>query len=44
MIRGVEKGREEGILEVARNLLKLGMSREAIAQATGLDLTTLQKL
>ncbi|WP_411752602.1 Rpn family recombination-promoting nuclease/putative transposase [Serratia sp. (in: enterobacteria)] len=37
---GVEKGREEGVLlgklDVARSLLKMGMAREAVLEATGL--------
>jgi predicted transposase/invertase (TIGR01784 family) len=34
--RGISKGRTEGRAEVARNLLKAGISRDIIAQATGL--------
>lgn len=34
--RGIEKGRNEGKLEVARSLLKMGMSRESVLEATGL--------
>ena len=39
---GLQEGREEGehhkALETARNLLKMGLSIEQIAQATGLDI------
>ena len=34
--RGIEKGRNEGKLEVARSLLKMGMSHESVLEATGL--------
>lgn len=38
--RGIEKGRHEGKiegkLEVARSLLKMGMSHESVLEATGL--------
>lgn len=37
---GREEGREEGVLlgklDVARSLLKMGMAREAVLEATGL--------
>lgn len=39
-IAGLEEGREEGVLlgklDVARSLLKMGMAREAVLEATGL--------
>lgn len=39
--RGIEKGRHEGKLEgkleVARSLLKMGMPRESVLEATGLS-------
>jgi predicted transposase/invertase (TIGR01784 family) len=44
MEKGMEKGREEEKIEIARNLLKLGLTLESITQATGLDLKTLKKL
>ena len=34
--KGQAEGREEGKLEVARNLKQMGLATEAIAQATGL--------
>ncbi len=38
---GEQKGREEGLLlgklDVARSLLKMGMSRDAVLEATGLS-------
>ncbi|WP_211317672.1 hypothetical protein [Edaphovirga cremea] len=40
-LKGREVGREEGLLlgklDVARNLLKMGMSRDAVLEATGLS-------
>jgi predicted transposase/invertase (TIGR01784 family) len=44
MEKGREEGREEEKIEIARNLLKLGLTLESISQATGLDLPTLKKL
>jgi predicted transposase/invertase (TIGR01784 family) len=34
---GIEKGIEKGKLEVARNMLKLGLPVETIAEASGLS-------
>ena len=49
---GIEQGREEGreegehqkALETARNLLKMGLIIEQIAQATGLDVEEVTKI
>jgi predicted transposase/invertase (TIGR01784 family) len=45
---GVAKGREEGVLlgklDVARSLLKMGMAREAVLEATGLTEDELAQL
>ena len=38
------EGRQEGILEVARNLLRQNMPHEAVAEATGLSLDAIQRL
>ena len=38
MEKGMEKGREERTLEIARQLKAMGMSKEQIFQATGLNL------
>ena len=38
---GLEKGREEGVLRVAKNMLSLGMSIEAVTDATGLSVDEL---
>ncbi|HBC0354367.1 TPA: ISNCY family transposase, partial [Salmonella enterica subsp. enterica serovar Napoli] len=34
---GEQRGIEKGKLEVARSLLKMGMSRESVQEATGLS-------
>lgn len=48
MKRGVEKGLEKGIekgkMEVARNLIKMGLPAVDIAKATGLDMPEIEKL
>ena len=52
MKKGREKGREEGIeigekqakIEMARNLLSLGIDRDTIKKATGLDDRSLERL
>ena len=44
MKEGIEKGRKEGILSVARNLRSGGMSVEAIAAATGLSIEEIEQL
>ncbi|WP_211317713.1 hypothetical protein [Edaphovirga cremea] len=40
-LKGREEGREEGLLlgklDVAQSLLKMGMSRDAVLEATGLS-------
>ena len=45
---GREEGREEGLhqkaMETAKNLLQIGLTYEQIAEATGLDLKTVQAL
>ena len=41
---GREEGREEGKKAVAQNLLKMGMSVEDVAAATGLPVETLMTL
>ncbi|WP_257449992.1 hypothetical protein [Clostridium cochlearium] len=42
--RGIEKGIEKGKIEVARNLLKMGMDLLAIVQATGLSKEEIKKI
>ncbi|SQC92162.1 Putative transposase, YhgA-like [Cedecea neteri] len=42
--RGIEKGRNEGKLEVARSLLKMGMSHESVLEATGLTADELAQI
>jgi predicted transposase YdaD len=42
--KGIEKGREEERQAIALNLLRQGISVEAIAQATGLTIAQLQQL
>jgi len=39
-----EEGREEGIAQVAKNLLRMGQSIEDVSKATGLSLEALDKL
>ena len=39
-----QAGREEGIIETAKNALKAGLSEAVIKQITGLDLTTISQL
>ena len=34
--KGIEKGRAEGIIEMARNLLALGVDVDTISKATGM--------
>lgn len=41
---GREEGREEGKLEVAQNLLDLGLTVEQIAQATALSVGEIEEL
>jgi predicted transposase/invertase (TIGR01784 family) len=41
---GREQGRTEGRLEVAKNLIKLGLPPEQVAEATKLDLQTIKNL
>ncbi|KZX16564.1 PD-(D/E)XK nuclease family transposase [Methanobrevibacter cuticularis] len=41
---GMEKGKKEGIIEVATNFKKIGISIEDIAKATGLSKDTIEKL
>ena len=42
--KGQAEGREEGKLEVARNLKQMGLATEAIARATGLTAETIEAL
>ncbi|MBE6064435.1 MAG: Rpn family recombination-promoting nuclease/putative transposase [Clostridium cochlearium] len=44
MAQGIEKGIEKGKIEVARNLLKMGMDLLAIMQATGLSKEEIKKI
>ena len=44
LAKGREEGREERNLEVAINLLQLGMPCEIVAKATGLSLEEVTKL
>jgi len=41
---GEEKGREEEKLEIARNLLTMGIPNDQIAKGTGLSLDTINEL
>lgn len=41
---GIEKGREEGIMDVALNMKKLGFDIDIIAKATGLSVEEIEKL
>ena len=43
-IEGKKEGKEEGTIEVAKNLLSLGMDAEFVMKATGLDLPTIRSL
>ena len=42
--KGIEKGRTEGIISTARNLLNMGFPIESIAKATGLSTAKIEKL
>lgn len=42
--RGIEKGMQQGHLDVAKNLLQLGQSDDIILQATGIDQSALDSL
>ncbi|QXO93864.1 hypothetical protein KSK55_10960 [Methanospirillum purgamenti] len=42
--KGMKKGIEKGTIEVAKNLLSLGMDAEFVMKATGLDLPTIRSL
>ena len=44
MEKGMEKGREEEKLEIARNLKTMGLPSESIAQATGLTIEEIENL
>ena len=44
ILEGRLEGRQEGKLEIARNLLKMGMSSDQISQATGLSLIEVENL
>ena len=44
LAEGKEKGRVQGKMDIARNLLALGLSQEQIIQATGLSLEQLEQL
>ncbi|MBV1821810.1 Rpn family recombination-promoting nuclease/putative transposase [Bacteroidales bacterium MSK.15.36] len=44
MAQGIEKGIKKGKIEVARNLLKMGMDLLAIVQATGLSKEEIKKI
>ena len=43
-IEGREEGREEGIILVAQNLKRMGMTNEQIQQATGLTLNEIDQI
>jgi len=43
-VEGRKDGRKDGLLETARNLLKMGLSAEQIAQATSLSIEEIQSL
>ena len=43
-LRGIEKGIEKGKIEVARNLLSLGLDIDKIVKATGLSEEDIKKL
>jgi predicted transposase/invertase (TIGR01784 family) len=42
--KGKEEGREKGKLEVAQNLIKMGLSLEKVVEATELDIETVKSL
>jgi predicted transposase/invertase (TIGR01784 family) len=44
LAEGVQKGRVEGRVEVAKNMIKIGLPLEQVAKATGLDLETVKSL
>ena len=44
MEKGIEKGMEKGKLEVAENLLRLGMGIDMIIKATGLSEEEIRKI
>ena len=44
IVEGRAEGRAEGILSVASNLIKMGLSTESITQATGLSPKEIEKI
>ncbi|GAB2782697.1 Rpn family recombination-promoting nuclease/putative transposase [Rhabdobacter roseus] len=44
LMEGMEKGKAEGIVEVARNMLQKGVPTEVISEFTGLTVTQIEKL
>ena len=44
MAKGMEKGMEKGIILTARNLKQAGISKEIIAQTTGLSTEEIDQL
>jgi len=44
MQEGLQKGRQEGILDTALNLLKLGVDIKKISEGTGLPVSAIQQL
>jgi predicted transposase/invertase (TIGR01784 family) len=44
MEKGIELGIEQATKKLALNLLQQGISREVIATATGLSITTIEEL
>ncbi len=44
MEKGIEKGREEKTIEIAKNMLNKGLDRETISTLTGLPLEDIKTL
>ncbi|EBF4221241.1 ISNCY family transposase, partial [Salmonella enterica] len=42
--KGIEKGRNEGKLEVARTMLQNGLDRSTVMKMTGLDAEDLEQI
>ena len=44
LLEGQTKGKAEATLQIARNMIRSGMTTEAIAELTGLAIEQIQKL
>ena len=43
-LEGIIEGRQEGKIETAKNLIKMGLTLEQVAQGTGLSLEEVEQL